>query len=226
MEYLNTWAIVPVKPFKQAKSRLSSALSPDQREALAQHLFRQCLHLLLSVKKFSGVLVVSRDSKALAIAHDYHAHTIQESGEPELNPALTRAAQILLTRNVQSIFVMPADLPFVTLDDIEQILHLGRFLHSAVIVPDSVEDGTNSLMLTPPNLIPFAFGAGSFNRHKALIEQTGASLQIYRSERMGLDLDMPADLDRYQAMTTTREIPVVELDIEALQRRNLDNVSP
>ena len=223
MEYLNTWAIVPVKPFKQAKSRLSGVLQPDQREALAQHLFRQCLQLLLSVKQFSGVLVVSRDSKALAIAHDYHAHTIQESGEPELNPALTRAAQILLVRNVQSIFVMPADLPFVTLDDIEQILHLGRFFQSAVIVPDSIQNGTNGLMLTPPDLIPFAFGVGSFARHKAMIEATGASLQIYHSVRMGLDLDMPSDLERYQAMTTTREVPI--LDLSAI-KRDSDNIAP
>jgi len=223
MEYLNTWAVVPVKPFKQAKSRLSAVLSPDQREALAQHLFRQCLQLLLSVKKFSGVLVVSRDSKALSIAHDYHAHTIQESGEPELNPALTRAAQILLTRNVQSIFVMPADLPFVTLDDIEHILHLGRFLHSAVIVPDSIQDGTNGLMLTPPDLIPFAFGPDSFARHKALIEQTGASIQIYQSARMGLDLDLPTDLERYRQMTTTREVPI--LDISSI-KRDSDNIAP
>ena len=211
MDYLNTWAIVPVKPFKQAKSRLSGVLQPDQREALAQHLFRQCLQLLLSITKLSGVLVVSRDSKALAIAHDYHAHTIQESGEPELNPALTRAAQILLTRGVQSVFVMPADLPFVTFDDIEQVLHLGRFLHSAVIIPDNRLDGTNGLMLTPPDLIPFAFGVGSFARHKALIEQTGASLHIYQSARMGLDLDTPDDLARYQAMTTTREMPIMGL---------------
>ena len=85
-------------------------------------------------------------------------------------------------------------------------------------MPDSAEDGTNGLMLTPPNLIPFSFGPGSFNRHKALIDKTGAGLMVYRSERMGLDLDMPADLERYQAMTTTREMPAVALDLETLQR--------
>ena len=63
MGYLNTWAIGPVKPFKQAKSRLSTVLQPDQREALAQHLFRQCLQLLLSVRDRLHLAEVMRTLK-------------------------------------------------------------------------------------------------------------------------------------------------------------------
>jgi len=54
-------------------------------------MFRHSLEVMTSVKQIAGVLVVSRDTKALAIAHDYHVKTVLESGAPELNAALLRA---------------------------------------------------------------------------------------------------------------------------------------
>lgn len=203
---LKIWAIVPVKPFSRAKSRLAAVLSPEQRESLAQHMLRQSLHLLIGMQTFAEVLVVSRDSKALKIAHDYHAHTIQETGAPELNAALLRAGQVAASRGAQGVFVMPADLPLVTADDIEQILYLGRYNFSVVLVPDQAEDGTNGMLVAPPGLIPFTFGVGSFARHKALAEAAGANVQIYHSTHMALDIDLPADLERYRDIFTTREI--------------------
>jgi hypothetical protein len=40
---------------------------------------------------------------------------------------------------------------------------------------------------------------------------------------MGLDLDMPNDLERYQAMTTTREVPILDM---ASLKRDSGNVNP
>lgn len=203
---LKIWAIVPVKPFSRAKSRLATVLTPDQREALAQRMLRQSLHLLVGMHVFTEVLVVSRDSKALKIAHDFHAHTIQETGARELNAALLRAGQVAMSRGAQGVFVMPADLPLVTADDIDQILYLGRYNFSVVITPDRTQDGTNGLLVAPPGLIPFNFGIGSFGRHKALAEAAGATVHIYQSPRMALDIDLPTDLERYKDIFTTREI--------------------
>lgn len=208
---LKIWAIVPVKPFSRAKSRLATVLTPDQRETLAQHMLRQCLHLLVGMHAFAEVLVVSRDSKALKIAHDFHAHTIQETGTPELNSALLRASQVANSRGAQGVFVMPADLPLVTVDDIDQILYLGRYNFSVVIMPNQAQDGTNGLLVAPPGLIPFTFGIGSFGRHKQLAEAAGATVHIYESPRMALDIDLPTDLEQYKDLFTTREIePLAE----------------
>ncbi len=203
---LKIWAIVPVKPFSHAKSRLATVLTPEQRETLARHLLRQSLQLLVGSNAFAEVLVVSRDSKALKIAHDYHAHTVQETGAPELNAALLRAGQLAYSRGAQGVFVMPADVPLVTMDDIEQILYLGRYNFSVVLVPDQTQDGTNGLLVAPPGLIPFSFGVGSFGRHKALAEAAGATVHVYDSPRMALDIDLPTDLERYKEIFTTREI--------------------
>src|SRR5215470_2649869 len=92
---MSIWAIVPVKPFNRAKSRLEKALDPARREAFAISTFEHSLEILTSVKGIGGVMVVSRDPKALAMARDRRAHTIHEGAATDLNPALLRASQFV-----------------------------------------------------------------------------------------------------------------------------------
>src|SRR5260221_3767232 len=142
---MNIWAIVPLKPFIGAKSRLAKVLTPEERQALAEKMFRHSLGVLTSIKSIAGVMVVSRDTKALGIARDYGAHTVQESGTPELNSALTRASQVVGSQGADGVLVMPADLPFVNAEDVEQILHLGRYYTTVVIAADRAGTRTNAL---------------------------------------------------------------------------------
>jgi 2-phospho-L-lactate/phosphoenolpyruvate guanylyltransferase len=194
---MNIWAIVPIKPFNKAKSRLAKALHPEQREHIAESMFRRTVNVLTSVKDIRGVLVISRDTKVLAIARDLGAHTVQESGEPELNAALLRASQVAGMQHANGVLILPADLPLVTTDDIQQLLFLGRYHHSVVLAPDRNGDGTNAMLVVPPGLIPFSYGAGSYERHMALANAANATVQIYRSETLSLDIDTPEDLAMY-----------------------------
>ncbi|GAB4546471.1 MAG: 2-phospho-L-lactate guanylyltransferase [Anaerolineae bacterium] len=195
---MNVWAIVPVKPFNRAKSRLAPVLSGEQRELLAERMFRHGLTVLTAIDKIAGVLVISRDTKALSIARDYGAHTVQESGTPELNPALARATEIIRLRDAEGALILPADLPLYTSDDIAQLLHLGRYQQSVVIAPDRADNGTNALLLVPPTIIPPSFGPGSFHRHYQLAEAASARIEVYRSARLAVDIDTPDDLTFYQ----------------------------
>jgi 2-phospho-L-lactate guanylyltransferase len=195
---MSIWAIVPVKPFNRAKSRLEKALEPAQREAFAIKTFKHSLEVLTSVKGIGGVMVVSRDSKALAMARDFHAHTIHEGEATDLNSALVRAAQFVGSQGATAVLVLPADVPLVTVTDIESIIHMGRFSLTVVLAPDRQEDGTNALLVNPPGVIPFAFGVGSFQRHLKLAQDVGAAVKVYRSERLELDIDTPEDLNLLQ----------------------------
>lgn len=197
---MTTWAIVPVKPFVRAKSRLASVLTPEQREALAERMLRHGLATLSSVPAIAGIMVISRDTKVLAIAREYGAQTVQESGAPELNAALMRATELARLRGATSVLVLPADLPIYTVQDIEEVLQLGRYSQTVVLVPDRNEDGTNAMLINPPALIPYSFGTGSFQRHCDLAKQHGATLKIHRSERLSVDIDTPSDLAFYEAL--------------------------
>ncbi len=207
---MSVWAIVPVKPLKQAKSRLADLLSAEQREALATALLLRTVGLLLPLPQIQGVLVISRDSQALAMVRELGAQTVQESGAPELNNALLRATQALRLWGAEAALIVPADIPLLAAEDVAQVVELGRFFNSVVLVPDHNEQGTNLLLVRPPGIIPYAFGENSFQRHRGYAHEAGATVLIHRSERAGLDLDTAADLLRYMELAKVLGEPIIE----------------
>ena len=134
---MSVWVIIPVKPLRLAKSRLASILTPEQRQRFAEAMLRQVLQVVDSVSQITGVLVISRDNRALALAREYGAKTVQESGTPVLNAALMRATQIIANWGGESVLVLPADLPLINAEDIRQIIGLGSSYPSIVLSTES-----------------------------------------------------------------------------------------
>ncbi len=175
-------------------------MTTEQRKHLAEEMFRHVLSVVRTVPQVLGTLVISRDGRALSIAREYGAHTIQESGQPELNTALMRATQVVARWKGQAILILPADLPLVAAEDVAGIVSMGQKDQSIVIATDFDEDGTNALFIRPPGLIPYAYGVGSYHRHIELARQAGADVKLYHSERLSLDIDVPSDLQSYHQL--------------------------
>ncbi len=198
---MSIWAIIPVKPLGRAKSRLAAVLSPEQREQLAESLFRRVVTVVKSVPQVAGTLVISRDTRVLSIARDLGVNTVQESGAPELNNALMRATQVVRGWRGQAVLILPADLPLIAAEDVVNMIALGMEDQSVVIATDQHDDGTNAMLIRPPGLIPYAYGVGSFQRHVDMAREIGAHVTVFRSERLALDIDVPADLEDYYRLT-------------------------
>lgn len=194
------WAIVPVKPLRRGKSRLSSVLTEEERTALNQNLLSNTIKTLSSVERIDTIMVVSRDPGALTLAREYGARTVLENGNPELNTALRRAALVAKTYLANEILIIPADLPLITKNEIEAFLSFSGNPPEVIISPDRRRDGTNMLYINPAGLIPFSYGAGSFAKHIADSEKTGAHLEIVESTPLGLDLDLPEDLELLRSL--------------------------
>ena len=192
--------IIPVKPLNRAKSRLASVLTPEARARLRETMFRRVLTAVKGVRALAGTLVISRDQHALAIARDHGAHTVQESGNPELNTALTRATQVVLGWRGSAVLVLPGDLPLIISEDVQAIIDLGRADNTMVIATDAVRDGTNALFTRPPGMVEYAYGVGSFERHLRQAESSGARVHVYESARLALDIDVPEDLERMRTL--------------------------
>lgn len=193
---MSLWAIIPVKPLKKAKSRLSAVLSAEQRYALAQAMLRHVLSVAAASPHVTGLIVISRDTKALAIAREMGAKTIQEGAVSDLNLALLRATAIAESWRADAALILPADLPFVHADDVREMIHLSRE-RSIVIAGDSQADGTNALLVRPPGLIEYDYGPASLQKHIASAAALGADVIPYHSDRLALDIDVPQDLARY-----------------------------
>jgi 2-phospho-L-lactate guanylyltransferase len=192
---MTLWAIVPVKPLRRGKSRLSTVLSETERTLLNHNLLVSTLIILSSVNRIDQILVVSRDPAALTLAREYDARTVLENGSPELNTALSRAALVAKTYRVNEILILPADLPLLTTKELERVLRLSGNPPEILICPDRRKDGTNLLYINPEGLISFSYGSGSFNKHLELARQSGARVNIISSNSLELDLDTPEDLE-------------------------------
>lgn len=188
------WAIVPVKPLRRGKSRLAPVLSEDDRAELNQRLLLRTVDLLKELPEIVDVLVVSRDSAALALARDHGARTLQEDGKPHLNEALKRATIVARSYKADSVLVLPADLPQLSVEDVEAMLEAGREPPVVVIAPDHRHEGTNALFMNPAGIIDYDFGPGSFQRHCDRAHKAGVVLKILELHSLARDVDVPEDL--------------------------------
>jgi 2-phospho-L-lactate/phosphoenolpyruvate guanylyltransferase len=185
---MSVWAVLPVKPAEEGKSRLAEVLPLAKRIRLNRSLFRHTLGVVCSVFAPDRVIVVSRDSALLGIAAAVGAQALTEHGEG-LNAALTQAA--LLPPPGADLLAISTDLPTLTEADLRAMLEQPG---PVIIAPDRAGQGTNALLMRPAGCIPYRFGENSFLHHREEASQAG--LEIYAIHRPGLafDLDLPGDL--------------------------------
>jgi 2-phospho-L-lactate guanylyltransferase len=207
---MTLWAIVPVKPLRRSKSRLSDVLSGEERAALSQEMLIQTLEVLSQVPNVDRMLVISKDSRALAIAREHGARTLAERGTPQLNKALVRATVLARGYGVSTVLVLPADLPMITKPDVEKLIASASDPPVVVIAPDRHRTGTNALLSSPPGLIEYDFGPGSFARHKERAESVDARVVICELPSLELDLDIPEDLELFRVWQNQASVADVE----------------
>lgn len=190
---MSLWAIIPVKPLRRGKSRLSGVLSEDERALLNYTMLTNTLKTLGEVQEIKETLVVSRDPAALALAREYGAKTLQEDGNPGLNTALKRATIVAMAYAAQGVLVLPADLPLLTTAVVEELIHYTDKPPVIVIAPDRRGEGTNALLMSPAGLIDYHFGPGSFQKHLQQAHKASVHVEVMSQFSLGLDLDRGAD---------------------------------
>jgi 2-phospho-L-lactate guanylyltransferase len=205
---MTLWAIVPVKPLRRGKSRLAGVLSQEERTDLNRRLLVNTLDTLNEIPEIEHVLVVSRDQSALALAREHGARTVQEDGTPKLNVALTRATIVAKNYATRGVLIIPADLPFITPEDVRVMLERAVDPPVVVVAPDRHHKGTNALLVCPAGLIEYHYGPNSFERHCKLAQDAGARLEICDLPSLALDMDLPEDL----------KLVSEELDVEELSK--------
>jgi len=188
------WAVVPVKPLRRGKSRLSGVLSDEERTSLNRKLLTHTIDTLIELPELEQVLVVSRDPEALALARYRGARTVLEDGAPHLNVALARATVIATTYAARGVLILPADLPQISAEDIQTMIEAGQNPPVVVIAPDYHGEGTNAMLVNPAGLIQYDFGPQSFERHVAQAESKGAEVKVLNLDSLAHDVDMPEDL--------------------------------
>ena len=191
---MKLWVLVPVQPLGKGKSRLSAVLSVEERAELSRRILVRELGVIQDAQIAERTLVVSRDPLVLAEAEQMGVTALREQ-RPGLNHALRQARRAAVTGFAQAVLVLPADLPLLTAADLQRMA-AQAVAGAPVTIAPSHDGGTNALLLSPPDIIDFAFGVESFARHLELARQAGVAPQIVHSPTLALDIDWPMDLAR------------------------------
>jgi len=213
------FVIIPAKPFEQSKVRLTPVLSLEQRVSLSRQLLLRTINLARHVGK---VVVVSQSKLVRQLAKQAGAWALVET-DMGLNAAIRQASKWAALRGVQSVLVLPTDLPLLTLADLGEIVLLGQTAPAVVIAPCHRDSGTNALFLNPPNVINFMFGPDSFELHRKAAQDFGVEPIVYRSPTIALDLDFPKDLEKISVNALFSESELFEKNIE--QEYRFDSTS-
>lgn len=191
---------------------MASVLTEEERTFLNYTMLANTMKALKSVQEVEHILVVSRDTGALALARDFDAKTVQEDGSSDLNTALRRAVVVAQLYMAHAVMILPDDLPLLTPDAIRDMIQLSQKPPVVVVAPDRRREGTNGLIINPVGLIDFQFGPDSFQRH---VEQAKkyrqVRLEVFERPEMELDLDLPEDLELLRQKEMLRfNIPAVD----------------
>ena len=185
--------LVPVKNTSLAKQRLAAMLDQPSRTQLAQAMLYDVLTELHRWKGHPAVGIVTGDAYASKLAAEYQFEVIPDPEDPGETGAIEMATQVCVERGEESTLVIPADIPLIQSEELEEILrHAPK--QGTVLVPAGDGRGTNAVLRRPANLFPLRFGNDSFRPHHAAAQATGQPCVVLNLPGMGVDVDNPSDL--------------------------------
>lgn len=185
-------AIVPLKALADAKGRLSPALDPADRRAVVEWMARQVLEACEASPAIDETLVIAGDRDAATVARDAGARSEVVDGRG-LGAAL--AAADVLTAHLPATLVLAADLPQITVEDIQTVVDAAEPVRGpAVVVAPARDGGTGALLRRPPGVIPPAFGPSSAAAHARLAAAAGVRLLEVHRPGLANDVDTPQQL--------------------------------
>ncbi|MFQ5850768.1 MAG: 2-phospho-L-lactate guanylyltransferase [Candidatus Binatia bacterium] len=199
-------ALIPAKGFANAKQRLAPFLSAAEREVLAESMLRIVLDQVISAGGIEAVFVVTADARVAQLASSLGAEVIREKEERGETMAVALALTVMKESGIQTVLVVPGDIPLLRSSDIELVLEQvtadNPISPFALLVPSHDRMGTNAVLLSPPDVIRLRFGYDSFSYHISEVTARRLPLRVLENERIALDIDEPEDLERFLSAGT------------------------
>jgi 2-phospho-L-lactate guanylyltransferase len=182
--------VVPVKDLQGTKSRLAPILDPGARAGLTLYMMGRVVAAVMQAG-IEDVCVVSPDAIVLDEAQRRGATPLLQESRG-LNPALEEGRLRALDLGASTLLVFPADMPLLDAEDVRAVLEAAEG-PAVVIAPDGAHSGTNTLLLRPPDALPFAFGPESFGAHLGAARKRGLEVRVCERPHLSFDLDTAED---------------------------------
>ena len=192
-----TCIVIPFKDPSLAKERLSEFLTSEQRRELALTLFDSTLASLSPFIGRADLLVVTNSPMIGLRAETAGAHALVESKSRGETAAIEEATRWSIARGYERQVVIPGDMARLDPADISALLDFRLAPPSVVLSPAVGDDGTNAIMTSPPDALPFRFGKASFPEYLLRAAELGVQARVLRLKSLVLDIDTPEDLRHF-----------------------------
>jgi 2-phospho-L-lactate guanylyltransferase len=185
-------AIIPVKTFSNAKTRLQ--LPTEKVEELCKIMLEEILQTISMSPKIEKIILVTKEEKAIEIGEKFNVITIIDQKEEGVNQAVSLADEYLLKNNFNASIVFPQDIPYIKTQDIDFMLKHQMHPNFAIIVPSRKFDGTNALVRMPINLMETHYDNDSYRNHMITAKEHTLNVAMVFVKRIMLDVDSKEDL--------------------------------
>jgi 2-phospho-L-lactate/phosphoenolpyruvate guanylyltransferase len=175
--------LVPLKALDRAKSRLTGALSAEERA----ELMRSLLERVVDVVREAGVARIT-----VVTAEPMEGYDVWHDRGLAWNDALATATAEIVSAPLMA--VIAADLPLVQPDEVEELLEATPA--RGIAIARALDGGTNAVAMRPPGLVRTHFGEVS---SAAVHAGLGAEHVVLDLPGLAFDVDTPEDLARMQA---------------------------
>ncbi|HTF37319.1 MAG TPA: 2-phospho-L-lactate guanylyltransferase [Blastocatellia bacterium] len=209
--------LIPVKDPTHAKTRLAELLLEEERRRLAWAMFEDVTRAIVNARAPDRVVMVTSFTPAIERARSLGWDVLIEESQTSESASVDWASRILSERGFDTVMRLPADLPVVRAEDIDELLSIELDSPGALLVPSREGTGTNAIIRTPPALFPSRFGPNSLALHKQEAARIAVECVIVNNARIALDIDEPADVELLMeeggatlALAALREMKVFE----------------
>lgn len=185
----STGVAIPLRAFGAGKARLAERLNAHEREKLLRAMAQR----VFSAAEGLPVAVVSSDDQVARWAASVGADLLPDPGS--LDGAAAAARSWAVDRCFDDVVIAHADLPRArTLAPVLRTTGV-EAVDTVAAVRSHRDDGTPVLRIPSTLDFRFAYGSGSFSRHRAEAHRHGIEFQPVDVPDLAFDLDLPEDLE-------------------------------
>ena len=190
---MKTVAIIPVKSFSKAKTRLT--ISPEKTANVCKLMLGEVLQTISTSKKIDNTIIVSHDQSAFDIGKKFGVIEVFDELESGVNNAITLADEYISDSEFDTSIILPQDIPFFNSSDLDNLFSFFQRKNSVVIVPSRQFNGTNSLIRNPSRIITTRYDEGTYKSHLDEAKCNNIDFSLVLIRRLMLDIDRPIDIE-------------------------------
>ncbi|MEX0657278.1 MAG: 2-phospho-L-lactate guanylyltransferase [Nitrosopumilaceae archaeon] len=183
-------AIIPVKTFAKAKTRL--VLPQKTKDELCKLMFEEVLKTIVD-SDIDTIVVVTKDKDAIEIGKSYDVIQIADDNETGVNNAVSLADKYLEKNGFDMSIVFPQDIPLMRTEDIDNLLKFSSE-NSVLVVPSRRFDGTNALLRSPVSIMETHYDEDSYKIHLHTGRKHTNKTSLVLMRRIMMDVDNNEDL--------------------------------